>query len=274
VEPGRLLANRYQIVSLVGSGGAGLVYKAVDTALGEVVAIKTLKPEVLATDPHAIDRLLEEIRLARRISHRNVVRTHDLGEARGVHFITMEYVEGTSLRAVLRARGRLPPAAVLSVAKQLLRALEVAHEQGILHRDIKPQNLLLGPSGVLKVSDFGIARLVARRPRAVALAGAAVGTPEYMAPEQLLGQELDARADIYAAGIVLHECLTGATPFQADTPMAFFAHKLGDAPRRRPPARHDVPRAIEELVARMTSSDREARPASAGELHDLFARIG
>src|ERR1019366_480023 len=188
----------------------------------------------------AFERFTQELRLARRITHRNVVRTHDLGESDGVPFLTMEYVQGTSLASVIASRGALPSPAVLSIGKQLLRALAVAHEQGVTHGDLKPQNLLIGANGVLKVTDFGVARLirgaVPERERRAAeaaeaslvarLAGAVVGTPEYMAPEQLIGGPASARSDIYAAGVVLYECLTGVTPYSADTPAAFIARKF------------------------------------------------
>ena len=280
---GAVLAERYAVQGVVGAGGMGIVYRALDLALGETVALKALRPEVVAADPLALERFKDELRLTRRVSHRNVVRTHDLGESDGVPFITMEYVDGTSLYALLRARGPLPPSAVLSVAKQLCRALEVAHEQGVVHGDIKPQNLLVGRDGVLKVTDFGVARLVRRRgARPAQLAGAVLGTPEYMAPELLLGQEPNVRADIYAAGMVLHECVTGATPFQADTPLAFFARKLdadaepaaAPAGERARAARHPVAGPIGDVVARMTARDADAQPASAAELSELLARIG
>jgi serine/threonine-protein kinase len=277
-EPGQVFADRYAVERIVGAGGMGVVFKASDLRLGEPVALKVLRADVLATDPQAAERLVNEIRLARRISHRNVVRTHDLGEHAGVTFVTMEYVEGSSLAAMLRARGPLPPAAVLSVATQLCRALGVAHEQGVVHGDIKPQNILVGADGVLKVTDFGVARLV-RRPgvgRAPAdIAGAVVGTPEYMAPEQLLGHDAGVLGDIYAAGVVLHECVTGATPFGGDTPLAFFARKLDPPPQSR---RAERPRAtagtLDDVIARMTAPDPADRPASAAELYELFARAG
>ena len=284
---GQVLAGRYVVQDTLGAGGMGLVYRARDLVLGETVAVKTLRAEALAADPGALERFKDEIRLARRISHRNVVRTHDLGESEGVPFLTMEYVEGTSLAALLRERGPLPAPAVLSIAKQLCRALEVAHEQGVVHGDIKPQNLLVGRDGVLKVTDFGVARLTRRRGSPTAeggalvgrVTGAVVGTPEYMAPELLLGQEPDARTDIYAAGMVLHECLTGANPFPADTPLAFLARKLDpDDASREEAASPGTPTsaalvapaspaaALADIVARMTARDAEARPTTAGEV--------
>ena len=298
IAAGDLLANRYRIEALVGSGGMGMVYRAVDRSLGETVAIKLLRPEVLANEPDAFDRVKDELRLARRITHRNVVRTHDIGESDGVPFFTMEFVDGASLATVIRSRGALPPSAAVAIAKQLLRALAAAHEQHVVHGDLKPQNILFGPNGVLKVTDFGVARLV-RDPRRVGhgtggtggtdgaagrVVGATLGTPEYMAPEQLIGGEATVATDIYAAGIVIHECLTGVTPYGADTPMAFFAHKLvPPAPTETAFARmaqtplrvadEQYTGGLERLIASMTAADPAGRAVSATELLQLFARL-
>lgn len=273
--PGARFATRYEVKEILGEGGMGTVFKAVDTELGEVIAIKTLKQDFVSQDATALERFKTEIRLARRISHRNVVRTHDLGEHAGVYFITMEYVEGKSLKDLIRAKGRLPLAITLSVGKQLARALEVAHEQGVIHRDIKPQNMVVEPDGVLKVMDFGIARLATRKPDSgVTQAGTVIGTPEYMAPEQLAGDEVDQRVDIYAAGCVLYECLTGRPPFTADTPYQLIAKLLEEtapAPRSVNP---EVPAALDALVMQALAKDPKGRPQTALALHDALARIG
>ena len=272
VEPGKTLAGRYEIKEVLGVGGMGVVYKAVDKELGETIAIKTLKADFMEQDPTALERFRGEIRLARRISHRNVVRTHDIGESGGVYYITMEFVEGKSLKDLIRSRGRLPVPVVLTVGKQLARALEVAHEQGVIHRDIKPQNIVVEPDGVLKVMDFGIARL-AQRKDGVTQAGMIIGTPEYMAPEQLLGDELDGRSDLYAAGVVLYECLTGRTPFMADTPITLISKVLEEDPTPPQAINSEVPRSLSDLVLRTMSRDREARPKNAAELHDLLMQV-
>lgn len=295
IAAGDLLANRYRIEAVVGNGGMGMVYRAVDRSLGETVAVKVLRPEVLANDPDAFERVKDELRLARRITHRNVVRTHDIGESDGVPFFTMEFVEGASLATVIQSRGALPPSAAVAIAKQLLRALAAAHEQQVVHGDLKPQNILIGPNGVLKVTDFGVARLI-RDPRragqstgrtdgtAGRVVGATLGTPEYMAPEQLIGGEASVATDIYAAGIVVHECLTGVTPYGADTPMAFFAHKLvpptptetASARTARTPLRiadEQYTGALERLIASMTAPDPASRASSAAELLRAFARL-
>ena len=273
--PGAKFAGRYDVKEILGEGGMGTVFKAVDAELGEVIAIKTLKNDFLAQDATALDRFKSEIRLARRISHRNVVRTHDLGEHSGVYYITMEYVEGKSLKELIRARGRLPLAITLSVGKQLARALEVAHEQGIIHRDIKPQNMVVEPNGVLKVMDFGIARLASRKPESgVTQAGMIIGTPEYMAPEQLGGSDVDQRVDIYAAGCVLFECLTGTPPFTADTPYQIVAKLLEDLPAHPRSINSEVPAALDALIMATLAKDPAARPQTALILHDLLAQIG
>lgn len=293
---GDLLANRYRIESLVGSGGMGLVYRARDRVLAEVVAVKVMRPELLASGDLATGQLREELRLARRITHRNVVRTHDIGDSDGVPFLSMEYVEGAALATVVRVRGSLPVPAVVSLARQLMRALRAAHEQQIVHGDIKPHNLLVGPDGVLKVTDFGVARVVRRALRergGLALhsesvtgrvSGATVGTPEYLAPELLIGGAATVASDLYAAGVVLHECLVGSTPYGADTPMQFLAHKLDELPAHaaRPSAAmaaearaaHGVPDELDALIARLTHPDPEQRPPSAADVLRQLARMG
>ena len=273
IAPGMTFALRYEVKEMLGVGGMGMVFKAVDTELGEVIAIKTLKQDMLGEDPSALERFKGEIRLARRISHRNVVRTHDLGESGGVYFITMEYVEGRSLKDLIQSRGKLPVPVTLTVAKQLCRALEVAHDEGVIHRDIKPQNMVVQPDGVLKVMDFGIARL-AKRKEGVTQAGMVVGTPEYMAPEQLMGDEIDARADLYAVGCVLYECLTGKTPITADTPITLIARVLEDVPMEPRIVNGEVPEALSALVMSCLSKKPEGRPQTAAQLHDLIDAIG
>jgi eukaryotic-like serine/threonine-protein kinase len=251
----------------------GVVYRAIDSELGEPVAIKTLKGDAMAADPALLQRFKDEIRLARKITHRNVVRTHDLGDVEGMYYITMEFVEGQSLKHLIQSRGHLPVNVTLTVGKQLCRALEVAHEQGVIHRDIKPQNLILDPTGTLKVMDFGIARLATRTEPGATQAGMAIGTPEYMAPEQLLGDNVDFRADLYATGCVLFECLTGRTPFVADSPITLVAKQLEETPPSPATLNAEVPEALGALILRTLSKDPDQRPQSAAALHDELDRI-
>jgi len=191
----------------------------------------------------------------------------------GAYYVTMEYVEGITLRDLIDMRGHLPVAATLGIAQQLAASLEVAHEQGVIHRDVKPQNLLLDADGVLKVMDFGIARL-ADRTSALTQAGMVIGTPAYMAPEQLLDEEVDARSDLYAAGVVLYECLTGALPFEGSSPIALIAKVLNTIPRSPAERETGVPPALSALVMRLLDKDPAARPASAHELRGLLGELG
>ena len=229
---GRVFAGRYEIQEELGAGGMGVVYRAFDREVGETVALKAIRPDVRELDPTLLERFKQELRLARRITHRNVVRTFDLGEVDRIYYITMEYVRGTTVATLIKEAGRLAVPAALTIGKQVCRALEVAHEAGIVHRDIKPQNLLVDPTGFLKVTDFGIARLAGPQTdgQALTVEGAVVGTPQYMAPEQLLGEPVDGRADIYATGTVLFECVTGRRVYEASSAMALLSHILSNDP--------------------------------------------
>ncbi|HEX6533725.1 MAG TPA: protein kinase [Gemmatimonadaceae bacterium] len=269
---GQLFAERFEIVEIIGSGGMGTVYRARDRELGEDIALKVIRPTLLEGDSTLRERFKSEIRLARRISHENVVRTHDLGEWGGVSFVTMEYVEGITLRELIDTRGHVGVSATLAVARQLARALGAAHEHGVIHRDIKPANLLLDGSGVLKVMDFGIARL-AERANAITQVGIVLGTPDYMPPEQLLAETVDVRSDLYATGVVLYECLTGRRPFVAETPIALIAKLLHGEPLPPSTLAPDVPPALSALVVRLLAREPDDRPGSAAELGELLSQI-
>jgi CheY-like chemotaxis protein len=273
LRTGDFFAGRYEILRTVGKGGMGVVYKAHDHELGEDVAVKMLHPELLKGDSTAIQRLKAETRLARRISHRNVVRTHDFGEWQGACYVTMEFVEGITVRQLIETRGRLSVSAALAIGTQLADALEVAHQQGVVHRDIKPQNLLLDADGALKVMDFGVARLV-EHTTVLTQVGMVVGTPAYMSPEQLLAEDVDGRTDLYSAGVVLYECLTGRLPFEAKSPISLIAKLLHDEPEP-PAAKHpDIPPALSALVIRLLGKRPEDRPRNAAELSKLLAQLG
>lgn len=275
LRPGATFAGRYEVKEILGAGGMGVVYRAFDRELQEPVAIKTLRPEAMAGGTVALDRFKQEIRLARRIAHRNVVRTYDLGEQNGMYFLTMEYVEGTSLKQLIESRGKLPVAVALTVGKQLCRALEVAHAEGVIHRDIKPQNIVVEPSGFLKVMDFGIARL-ANPPQGKGLteAGTSIGTPDYMSPEQLSGAELDQRSDLYAAGVVLFECLTGRVPFEAETTWGLVAKHLEEEPPDPRKFNAEVSGPLAAVILKAMAKEPKDRFATASEMHDALARIG
>jgi CheY-like chemotaxis protein/tRNA A-37 threonylcarbamoyl transferase component Bud32 len=261
---GARFADRYEIMAVVGRGGMGTVYRAKDLELGQEVAIKTLRPEFLADDT-ILERFKSEIRLTYRITHKNVVRTHYFGEWAGAYYLTMEFVEGITLRQLMDTRGRLGVPSTLAIGVQLADSLAVAHEQGVIHRDIKPQNLLLDAEGVLKVMDFGIARL-SERTSGLTEVGLVVGTPAYMSPEQLLADQLDERSDLYSTGLVLYECLTGRLPFEARSTVALIGKILTEQPALPLALNSEVPSALSSLIARLIARAPEDRVQSAREL--------
>ena len=271
LSTGRVFAGRYEIQEELGAGGMGVVYRAFDREVGETVALKAIRADVRDLDPTLIDRFKQELRLARRITHRNVVRTFDIGEVDRIYYITMEYVRGTTVATLIKEAGRLAVPAALTIGKQMCRALEVAHEAGIVHRDIKPQNLLVDPTGFLKVTDFGIARLAGPQTdgKALTVEGAVVGTPQYMAPEQLLGEPVDGRADIYATGTVLFECVTGRRPYEASTPVALLGYYVREEPPPDPASLNsDVPPAFAKAILRSL----ERKPADRWQTASEFLR--
>ena len=270
---GQRFAGRYDIEELLGSGGMGVVYRAFDREVGETVAIKALRPDLGGIDPTLLERFKQELRLARRITHRNVVRTYDLGEVDGVYYITMELVRGTTVAVLIREAGKLDVPATLTIGKQVCRALEVAHEEGVIHRDVKPQNLLVDQSGFLKVMDFGIARLArhhAEPGQGLTAAGVVVGTPQYMAPEQLFGEPVDGRADLYSTGAVLFECVTGRPVFEAPSLVALLARHLEDVapdPRR---LNGEIPESLARVILRALARKPQDRwPTASQFLHAL-----
>ncbi|HET6797532.1 MAG TPA: protein kinase [Gemmatimonadales bacterium] len=268
---GCLFAGRYEIQESLGAGGMGVVYRAFDREVGETIAIKAIKPEVKGLDPSLLERFKQELRLARKITHRNVVRTYDLGEVGGLHYITMEYVRGATVASLIKEAGRLAVPATLTIGKQVCRALEVAHEAGIVHRDIKPQNLLVDPTGFLKVTDFGIARLAgtdSHEGKGLTLEGAVVGTPQYMAPEQLFGEPVDGRTDLYATGAVLFECVTGRRVYESSSTMVLAAHHLqeGETPTDPASLNPEVPSAFSRVILKSLARKPADRWQTASEL--------
>ena len=265
IAPGQLLGERFQILSVLGAGGMGVVYKAKDRELDDLVALKMLKRE-MADDKGLLERLKSELKLARKITHPNVLRTFDFGEVNGLPYISMEYVRGVTLRYLLDSSGRLPYSAGLRLAKQLCAGLGAAHAQGVLHRDIKPENLILDNAGNVKLMDFGIARPVKRAAPGQTQAGFVVGTPQYLSPEQLEGREADQRADIYAVGVVLYEVFTGKRPFEADSPVQVILKHINEPPP--PPSLHwrEIPPALEHMILRCLEKDAAKRYANATDL--------
>jgi serine/threonine-protein kinase len=255
--PGTVLGTRYRIVEMLGKGGMGEVYRADDLKLGQAVALKFL-PKRLATDPSRLARLLNEVRVARQVSHPNVCRVYDVGEVDGEHFISMEYIRGEDLGDLLRRIGRLPPDKAVQLARQICTGLAAAHTRGVLHRDLKPGNVLLDEHGVARITDFGLAGL------AEELRGANVreGTPAYMAPEQLAGREVSVRSDIYSLGLVLYELFTGRTAFRSRTLPELIEERESQAPVS-PSSLVDVDPIVERVILRCLEVHPSRRPASA-----------
>ena len=271
---GHFFAGRYKIDSILGRGGMGVVYKATDTQLDETVAIKTLPGDVMTRSPEDLERFKREIRLARKITHRNVLRTYDYGEAEGVYFISMEYVRGYTLSELMdEAPARqMPSRATIGIARQICRGLHAAHEQGIIHRDIKPQNVLIDAKGEVKLMDFGVARMT-EASEAMTQAGLIVGTPHYMSPEQVQGKTLDPRTDVYAMGVLLYELLVGRRPFESTSLTGVLTAHIMENPKPPIELRPDVGRELNAIVMRCLEKDPAARYADAGGLLSDLDRV-
>jgi serine/threonine-protein kinase len=263
IRAGQRVAGRYDVKALLGRGGMGAVFAVQDLVLDEAVALKVLDLRDVDDPPTAVDRFRREVRLARRVTHRNVCRTFDLGEQDGLHFLTMEWVQGESLHATLTREGRLPPGRAAWVALEAARGLAAAHRAGVVHRDLKPGNVLLGSDGRVVLTDFGVSRSILGGERDVTQGLA--GTPDYMAPEQLTGALVDGRADLYALGVVLFEMLTGRRAFEGPTPLVAAFARLS-APPPDPRSLEALPDDLALLVISCLALDPERRPASAEEI--------
>lgn len=268
IPPGASLApgarlGRFEILGWIGAGGFGAVYKARDRELNDVVALKVLHGN---HDAHALERLKSELRLARRITHRNVLRTHDFGEADRVPFISMEYVRGVTLRELLVQTPRLPVSVGLRIARELLSGLDAAHAMGVVHRDVKPENLILEASGQLKIMDFGIARARGDVPDE-----GTIGTLGYLAPEQLAGEPGDERADLYATGVVMYEMFAGRRPFMAASTAELTYRIMNEEPPLLREHGPEIPTLVEAAILRCLSREATQRFARACELSDTLA---
>ena len=272
LDPGTILGGRYEIVRLLGQGGMGAVYQAYDRELERQVALKLIRSD-LAANPEILKRFKQELILARQITHKNVIRIFDLGQADGFKFITMDYIEGEDLQSLLRRKKKLEPAEAVNIIAQTCRALEAAHAEGVIHRDLKPQNIMLDKRGRAYVMDFGIARSTLAP--GMTQAGALIGTPDYMSPEQAKGQTLDARSDLFSVGIIFYEMLAGQTPFPADTTMGKLWKRTNEVARPLGELDKTIPPSICEIVRRSLEIDPQKRFANAAELlHQVEAWQG
>jgi len=273
VEPtvGTLFASRYEIQSVLGKGGMGIVYKALDRDLEDLVAIKTLRSEALSADPSLLDRFKQEIRLARKITHPNILRTHDLGETGGLRYLSMEFVKGITLKHLVEQDQLLPTPVALRIAKQMCAGLAAAHEVGVIHRDIKPQNIIIEPTGGLKIMDFGIARLT--QDRGMTATGTVVGTPDYMSPEQARGLALDFRSDIYSMGVVLFEIFTGTLPFEGDTPIAVVLKHVQEKPPAPQSKNPKIDPKIAAIIMKCMQKNPDDRFQTVNELYESLAQV-
>ena len=263
IQPGTILGNRYQIIKILGEGGMGAVYKARDLELDREIALKVIRPE-LTSNPEILQRFKQELILARQVTDRNIIRIFDLGEAQGIKFITMEYVEGQSLYDILRKRGKVPVSEAVEIMKQMLSGLQAAHREGIVHRDLKPGNIMRDAQGRIVVMDFGLARSIGGD--GMTRTGAMLGTMEYMSPEQAQALEVDARSDLYTVGLICYELLTGKMPYHADSAVASLLKRMQE--RATPPSDWDssIPQPISELVSKCLERDPAHRWQSAQEI--------
>src|SRR5439155_325406 len=266
---GSVFDGRYRIVRKLGTGGVADVYLAEDQELGRRVAIKILNDRHAADDSF-VERFRREAKNAAGLSHPNIVSIYDRGTAAGTYYIAMEYLDGRSLKELIVARGPAPIKIAIEHARQILGAIGFAHRHGIVHRDIKPHNVLIGPEGRLKVTDFGIARSGASQMTEV---GSIIGTAQYLSPEQARGSPVDQRSDLYSVGVVLYELLTGQVPFTGDTPLEIAMKHLSEVPKPPSELRPDVPHDLDLVVLRALAKDPADRYPTAEQMDADLERV-
>ncbi len=271
LSTGSTFAQRYQIIEELGKGGMGMVYKAYDTEVKDRIALKLIKPDI-SLDKNTIERFQNELKLARKITHRNVCRMHDLGKSDSNYFITMEYVPGENLKGMIRMMGQLRTGKAISIARQVCEGLSEAHRIGVVHRDLKPSNIMIDTDGNAKIMDFGIARSL--RSKGITGVGVMIGTAEYMSPEQVESKEVDQRSDIYALGVILYEMVTGRVPFEGDTAYSIGVKHKSEAPTDPKEINPQIPDDLNRLILKCLEKKKEQRYQSAAELQSELDNIG
>jgi serine/threonine protein kinase/predicted Zn-dependent protease len=267
---GSTFAGRYQVIEELGHGGMGRVYKVEDTKIGEKIALKLIRPEA-GIDKKSLERFSNELKLARKIRHKNVCQMFDLGEDQGTRYITMEYVHGEDLKQLIRKVGRLSPSQAVGIARQVCDGLEEAHKLGVVHRDLKPQNIMVDEDGKARIMDFGIARSLSGK--SMTGAGVMIGTPEYMSPEQVEGKDIDQRSDLYSLGVILYEMVTGRLPFVGETPLSVAHKQRYEAPEDPKKLNTQASDDLARIILRCLAKDGGKRFQSAAELGAELGRI-
>jgi len=263
LKRGSTFAGRYEIIEELGKGGMGKVYRVEDKKIKEEIALKLIKPEI-ASDKKTIERFSNELKFARKITHRNVCKMFDLGEDKGTQFITMEYVPGEDLRSSIRRFGQLPLGKSISITKQICEGLAEAHRLGVVHRDLKSNNIMIDKEGNVRIMDFGIARSL--EAKGITGTGVMIGTPEYMSPEQAEGKEVDQRSDIYSLGVILYEMVTGRVPFERDTALSIAMKHKSEKPKEPKELNPQIADDINSLILKCLEKDKESRYQNATEL--------